>query len=98
MEHLRDDVREYLELYTALLLEVMPADRIQGIYLYGSHALGAFDPDKSDIDFITVLNDEIGKDDVEKLKVVHLRSNSHHYGAKMDGCYLTVDQIGKVKS
>ncbi|MDR7073972.1 aminoglycoside adenylyltransferase domain-containing protein [Fictibacillus barbaricus] len=95
MEHLRDDVREYLELYTALLLEVMPADRIHGIYLYGSLALGAFDPDKSDIDFITVLNGNISKDEIEQLKLVHLRSNSHHYGAKMDGSYLTIEQIGK---
>ena len=95
MEHLRDDVREYLKIYTAFLLEVMPADRIHGIYLYGSLALGAFDPDKSDIDFITVLNDKISKRDEELLKFVHLRSNSNRYGEKMDGCYLTLDQIGK---
>jgi hypothetical protein len=96
MEYLREDVREYLELYTAFLLEVMPAERVHGIYLYGSLALGAFDPDQSDIDFITVLNGEISNDDEEQLKVVHLRSNSNRYGAKMDGCYLTVDQVGKL--
>jgi hypothetical protein len=96
MEHLRDDVREYLELYTAFLLEVIPPERVHGIYLYGSLALNAFDSDKSDIDFITVLKGEIGKKDEEQLKLVHLRSNTSRYGSKMDGCYLTVDQIGKL--
>jgi hypothetical protein len=104
MENLRNDVREYLELYTACVLDVIPKERVHGIYLYGSLALDAFDPERSDIDFITVFKDEISKQDEEQVKLAHLRSNTNHYGhyghygAKMDGCYLTIDQVGKLNS
>lgn len=96
--NLKEDVRRFLEIYTELLLEVLPPERIHGIYLYGSVALGAFDPDTSDIDFITVINGRIGKKTEELLNLVHLRSNAHRYGPRMDGCYLTNDQIGKLNN
>jgi hypothetical protein len=96
MEKIKEDVKEYLMFYESLLKEVLSPERIHGVYIYGSIALGAFDPETSDIDFITVINGAIGKEEEELLNLVHLRSKSHPYGARMDGCYLTQDLAGKV--
>lgn len=90
------DLQEFLVRYKELLVEVLPAERVHGIYLYGSLALDAFDPDTSDIDFITVINGRMGKKTEELLKLVHLRCNAHPFGSRMDGCYVTIDQAGKV--
>lgn len=96
LKNLREDIREFLEFYKELLLEVLPAEKVHGIYLYGSLALDAFDPDTSDIDFVTVIKGRIGKKTEELLNLVHLRSNAHPFGSRMDGCYVTLDQAGKV--
>jgi Domain of unknown function (DUF4111)/Nucleotidyltransferase domain len=96
LKNLQEDIREFLEFYKELLLEVLPAERVHGIYLYGSLALDSFDPDTSDIDFVTVIKGRIGKKTEELLNLVHLRSNSHPFGSRMDGCYVTLDQAGKV--
>jgi Domain of unknown function (DUF4111) len=91
-----EKIQEFLEMYKQLLLEVLPSNRVHGIYLYGSLALDAFDSDTSDIDFITIIKGRIGKKTEDLLKLVHLRCNSHPYGLRMDGCYVTLDQVGMV--
>jgi predicted nucleotidyltransferase len=96
LRHLQEGIQEFLKFYKELLLEVLPTERVHGIYLYGSLAFDAFDPDTSDIDFITVINGRIGKKTEELLKLVHLRSNAHSFGSRMDGCYVPYDQAGKV--
>jgi hypothetical protein len=96
MGNLKGEVQDYIERYKTFLFEVLPAERVQGIYLNGSLALDSFDPDSSDIDFITVIRGRIGEKTERLLKMVHLRCNSHSYGARMDGCYVTTDQVGKV--
>ncbi|MGL5351892.1 MAG: hypothetical protein ACRDA5_01055, partial [Clostridium sp.] len=46
-------------------------NKIFGVYLYNSVALGAFDSNKSDIDFITILNEEFSSEQIVKLKNIH---------------------------
>ncbi|MBY6037491.1 nucleotidyltransferase domain-containing protein [Fictibacillus nanhaiensis] len=93
---LPEDVEEFLEIYKELLLEVLPSERIKGIYVYGSLALGAFDPNSSDLDFVTVINGRIGKKTEDLLNLVHLRCNAHQFGPRLDGCYITPGQVGMV--
>jgi streptomycin 3"-adenylyltransferase len=45
-------------------------DRLTGIYLHGSMAMGCFNPDKSDIDLITVIDGDMTDD--EKLSYLHM--------------------------
>lgn len=53
------------------LLEKELGDSIHGVYIYGSIATGSYDDEKSDIDFMTVINGEITDEKIEKIKSVH---------------------------
>jgi hypothetical protein len=50
-------------------------DRFVGLYLYGSLAIGDFDPETSDIDFLVLTRDELPDDQFESLKELHARFN-----------------------
>lgn len=41
------------------------------MYLYNSVALGGFDKDKSDIDFITILNKDFEDKDISIVTLIH---------------------------
>lgn len=45
----------------------------QGFYLVGSTALGAFRPDRSDVDFVAVLGNTLGAVELSRLRWVHRR-------------------------
>lgn len=73
--------------------------KIFGVYLYNSLALGGFDKDKSDIDFITILNEEIKEKEVSVISLIHNElNNKFEYAKKMEGMYITKDKIGKPNS
>ncbi len=46
---------------------------IQGFYVVGSTALGAFRPGRSDIDFVAVLGDRLGVAELSRLRAAHRR-------------------------
>ncbi|GFP76330.1 aminoglycoside adenylyltransferase domain-containing protein [Clostridium fungisolvens] len=72
-------------------------NKIYGVYLYNSVALGAFDINKSDIDFITILNEEFTAKEIVRLKTIHKELNDKFkYAKRMEGMYITMDKIGKV--
>jgi predicted nucleotidyltransferase len=48
-------------------------ERLLGMYLYGSLALGDFDPDSSDVDFLAVTDDDLPPDSVAALVALHER-------------------------
>jgi predicted nucleotidyltransferase len=58
-------------------------DRLVGIYIHGSVALGSFDPEHSDVDFLVVTEAELDERDVELLAELHGR-----LGERLDGSYL----------
>jgi len=59
------------KLFTALVAEFnrVLGDRLVGIYLHGSLAMGCFNPLSSDIDFLAVVNNEISK--TEKKEIIN---------------------------
>lgn len=77
--------------YTRLLNEITDAskqifeEKLVGIYLHGSIAMGCFNPEKSDIDLLFVINKEIT--DEEKLEfmnvVVKLNENAPKKGLEL---------------
>mgnify|MGYP001046057798 CR=1 FL=1 len=74
-------------------------NKIFGVYLYNSVALGAFDINKSDIDFITVINEEFTDEEIIKLKAIHEELNTKFkYAKRMEGMYINIDKIGKVNT
>ena len=74
-------------------------NKIFGVYLYNSVALGAFDMNKSDIDFITILNREFTNEEIVRLETIHKELNKKFkYAKKMEGMYITIDKIGKINA
>jgi hypothetical protein len=59
-------VRRYLRLADRLL-----PGRVVGFYLVGSVALGAFRPGQSDIDFVAVVEGDLDRADLRRLRTVH---------------------------
>jgi predicted nucleotidyltransferase len=80
---LRDGAKEVLgEYYT-------------GMYLYGSLALGDFDPDRSDIDPLIVTSEELPDDVISELEVMHRRlyRSGSEWVKKMSGIYIQLDDL-----
>ncbi|WP_165763880.1 nucleotidyltransferase domain-containing protein [Halalkalibacter urbisdiaboli] len=71
-------------------------DVIQGVYLYGSIALGAFNENKSDIDFIVLLKRELTNEELQNLKTCHSYLRKQKWGKRLDGMYLYYKDIGKL--
>jgi len=61
-----------------------------GLYGYGSLALGDFDPETSDIDFIVVTAGEIPVEGIAALEAMHTRlwASGAHWALKLEGRYL----------
>ena len=61
-----------------------------GLYLYGSLSLGDFDPASSDIDFLSVIADELSKEVLEQLRAMHatIASSGLPYATQLEGSYI----------
>ena len=61
-----------------------------GMYLYGSLAIGDFDPDRSDIDFLVVTSKELPDDIVAELKFMNTRpyKSGMEWSTKLEGSYV----------
>jgi len=74
-------------------------NKIFGIYIYNSVALGCFSEKTSDIDFITILNEEFENEDIGTVEKIHSKiSKTFEYGNRMEGMYITKDKVGKLNS
>ena len=61
-----------------------------GLYLYGSLALGDFDPERSDIDFLVVTTDDLPAELISALKPMHARmaAGSSKWATELEGSYI----------
>ena len=66
------------------------SEQFVGLYLYGSLAMGDFDPQKSDIDFVVVTAGALSTDLVSTLKALHetLAMEYSRWGAQLEGSYI----------
>ncbi|WP_170206512.1 nucleotidyltransferase domain-containing protein [Psychrobacillus lasiicapitis] len=88
-------VQSFTQNYVELLNKHLPSDLIEGVYIYGSIALGAFDEVKSDIDFIVLLSSAVNEQELSILQDIHVQMNKHAFGKRMDGLYIQASMIGK---
>ncbi|UHA72187.1 nucleotidyltransferase domain-containing protein [Paenibacillus sp. 481] len=94
-ERLPIPVEQLLQQYVQLLHHELP-NHISAVYVYGSIALDAFDEHKSDIDFVTIINKTLKKDDIQRLKHVHhTLQELNPLATRMDGMYIRIQDIGK---
>jgi hypothetical protein len=66
-----------------------------GLYLYGSLALGDFDPHASDIDFIVLTQGEIPEKQFVALREIHtiFNQSSSPWSGKIEAAYIPLDAL-----
>lgn len=94
-QSLPQEVHQLMQAFLHLLNTYFSKDLMEGVYIYGSTALGAFDQEKSDIDFIVVLKRTANKQEIEILKDIHVQLTNENLGARLDGMYILKDDIAK---
>ncbi len=78
-------------------LEELLSNKLYGLYLYNSVAMGNFEPQYSDVDFVVILKSKLTNEEILKLKVLHERFGTEYkYGSKLDGMYLQYEMLGKM--
>ena len=72
-------------------------DQFLGLYLYGSLALGDFDPYTSDIDWIVVTRGEISDDSFTALKAMHAAfdHSPSPWAGKIEAAYIPQDALNR---
>ena len=95
-----DDVRithsvcAVIEDYLSEIRQYMP-DTLDGFYLHGSIALGAFIEHASDIDFVAVVKRELTQVDLDALASIHASIAARHPFPVMEGNYIRWSDLGK---
>ncbi|WP_336990240.1 aminoglycoside adenylyltransferase domain-containing protein [Bacillus infantis] len=84
-------MEEYMELADRYL-----PGRLEGLYIHGSAALGAYLPGKSDIDFIAVTKGVLSQEEADRLIRVHGELAVKHQSPELDGCYIIWDDLGSL--
>jgi predicted nucleotidyltransferase len=71
-------------------IEETIGDNLTGIYLRGSLALGDFDPETSDIDFLVVTHRPISEQEFDELSSLHRRIARlpNRYSGDLEGAYI----------
>ena len=70
-------------------------DRFIGMYLDGSLAMGDFDPDKSDVDFVVVTDGPVDPETFVALKLLHERiaAGASKWGKELEGSYVSQQSL-----
>lgn len=72
------------------LIKGILGDNYFGMYIHGSLALGDFDTNTSDIDFMVVVNNQLSQNDFLKLKQMHenFRNSDSYWSNRFEGSYV----------
>jgi hypothetical protein len=83
------DVNSILHMMKRSLQTILGTQMV-GFYLYGSLALGDFDPASSDVDFLIVTSDDLSDDVIEQLRGMHadIAASGLAYANKLEGSYI----------
>ena len=75
--------------------EAILGPKFLGLYLYGSLASGGFQPQRSDVDFVVVVREELTPAEVEALTAMHreLAASGLKWAAKLEGSYLPLADL-----
>src|SRR2546426_9706225 len=65
-------------------------DKLDGMYLDGSLAIGDFEPDKSDLDFVVVTDGELSDETFRDLQAMHERiaTGTSKWVKELEGSYI----------
>jgi len=89
-----EDVNAILE---ELLTAVTPilGSQFIGLYLYGSLALGGFNPNRSDIDFLVATAGDLPEETVNALADMHAKiaASGSRWAIELEGAYIPLDAL-----
>ncbi|NBI30864.1 nucleotidyltransferase domain-containing protein [Chengkuizengella marina] len=97
MKKVPNIVHKVLTEYNSLLKKHFP-NTLEGVYLHGSIALNAFIEGSSDIDFITVMNRNLTKIDIQRISEIHNIIALKYQHSKLDGVYILWEDMGRLES
>ena len=89
------EVELFLDQYVNELQKIISKEKLVGVYVYGSLALDAFHLETSDIDFVTVMKEQVSGAEKVKIRELHKRLCAHDLGKRMDGMYIPLVHVGK---
>lgn len=89
------EVQQLMEQYIAELKEIFSDEKIVGVYIYGSIALGAFHIETSDVDFVAVISDYVNEAEKQQIIELHKKLRKSTLGKRMDGMYIPLADLGK---
>ncbi|MBK5507796.1 nucleotidyltransferase domain-containing protein [Bacillus sp. TH12] len=92
---LPEEVKQLMEQYIVELKEIFSDEKIVGVYIYGSIALGAFHIEASDVDFVTVISDSVNEAEKQQIIELHKKNSKSTLGKRMDGMYIPLADLGK---
>jgi len=93
-EPIPEAIQPLLNDYLAAIDRDLP-DLLIGFYLYGSIALGAFNPSSSDIDAIAVVSCRCGTVEIERLSQLHAAIQDQYPRPYLEVIYLQLSDLGK---
>lgn len=83
------------ERYLKALEATLAPDMVRGVYIVGSAALGSFQPGRSDLDLLVVLDRPMTAPDIAMVGEMHIElENTRADGPHSDGHYITPDLLG----
>jgi predicted nucleotidyltransferase len=89
------------EMLRTLLLGIQEAigDDLVGVYLRGSLAFGDFDPDTSDLDFLSVTKLPVSEEKFAVLNALHTRLSkiSNPYAEQLEGAYIDIAALKRFR-
>ncbi|MCG7406207.1 DUF4111 domain-containing protein [Paenibacillus sp. ACRRX] len=94
IQDLHPKIQAILKLYMDMINEVQPG-LIEGLYIYGSVAMGDYSLRLSDIDFIAVTHKRMTDEDILTVERVHRKVNRAYKKPNLNGIYITWDELGK---
>ncbi|MEH7087382.1 aminoglycoside adenylyltransferase domain-containing protein [Neobacillus drentensis] len=92
--NLHPRIQAILNEYITRMQQVLP---LQGLYIYGSIALGDYSLELSDIDFIAVTEARLNSDCIHHVEQVHRLIEKKYPKPNLNGIYVTGGDLGKLQ-
>ncbi|WP_028544060.1 aminoglycoside adenylyltransferase domain-containing protein [Paenibacillus taiwanensis] len=93
-QDLHHSIQDILKLYMELIDEVQPG-LLEGLYIYGSVAMGDYSLQLSDIDFIAITRQRMGNEHILAVEEVHRKVRRAYKKPNLNGIYITWAELGK---
>jgi hypothetical protein len=99
------EARRTVDHYLQVMDRLLPG-RVCGLYVVGSTALGAYNPSRSDLDFVVVVDRGLRPDELLRLRLVHLIAGARSglravsrlrfmFPGTCNGVFVTADDLGR---